>query len=395
MTKSYLDMSDEELMGMSVASLPPVEEPQEEEDQEEPDTEQEEKESTDENQEEESTDPEKDTESDTTEADEEGEADETQDPEKDDNKSKKVVDDKTAEKEPVKGKDGEKSKTEVKSEPSQVDYKSEYEKLIAPFKANGRDMSVANIDEARSLMQMGANYNKKMGALKPSLKLLKILENNGLLSEEKIGYLIDLDKKNPEAISKLVKDSGIDPLDLSTEKASEYKPGNHKVDDRELELDDVLRDLEGTPTYERTLDVVTTKWDKQSKQVVAENPAILNVINDHIASGIYDLIDAQMQRKRVLGHLKGISDIQAYKQIGDEMEAKGAFNALGQEVKTAPAVQAITKPKSPKVDAEVLRKKKLAASSTKVASSSADLPDDYSLLGLSDEEFSKVNPKFM
>ena len=107
---------------------------------------------------------------------------------------------------------------------TEIDYKKEYERLTASFKANGKDISVANVDEAISLMQMGANYNKKMAALKPNLKLLKLLENNKLLDESKISYLIDLDKKNPEAITKLLKDSGIDPLDVDVNKESEYRP---------------------------------------------------------------------------------------------------------------------------------------------------------------------------
>ena len=62
-----------------------------------------------------------------------------------------------------------------------IDYKAEYERLTQSFKANGKEIAVANVDEAISLMQMGANYNKKMAALKPNLKLLKLLENNKLL----------------------------------------------------------------------------------------------------------------------------------------------------------------------------------------------------------------------
>ena len=75
---------------------------------------------------------------------------------------------------------------------SAIDYEVEYKRLLAPFKANGREISVKSVDDAVTLMQMGANYNKKMAALKPSLKLMKLLENNGLLSEEKISYLIEI-----------------------------------------------------------------------------------------------------------------------------------------------------------------------------------------------------------
>src|SRR5215207_849386 len=73
--------------------------------------------------------------------------------------------------------------------------------VLKPFKANGREMSVTSPEEVRTLMQQGANYNKKMQGLKPHLALVKQLEQNNLLSDEKIGFLIDLSKKNPEAMA--------------------------------------------------------------------------------------------------------------------------------------------------------------------------------------------------
>ena len=38
-------------------------------------------------------------------------------------------------------------------------------KLFAPFKANGKDIKVDSVEEAIALMQMGANYSKKMAGL--------------------------------------------------------------------------------------------------------------------------------------------------------------------------------------------------------------------------------------
>ena len=42
-----------------------------------------------------------------------------------------------------------------------------------------------------------------------------MLENAGITDENQLAYLIDLSNKNPQAIQKLVKDSGIDPLDMT------------------------------------------------------------------------------------------------------------------------------------------------------------------------------------
>lgn len=294
--------------------------------------------------------------------------------------------------------DPEKKEEEKADDKPAVDFEAEYKRLLAPFKANGREIAVNSVDDAIVLMQMGANYNKKMAALKPNLKLMKLLENNGLLSEDKIGFLIDLEKKNPAAINKLVKDSGIDPMDLDAEKASGYKQTAYTVDDREIELDTVLDELQGTPSYNRTLEIVSTKWDGASKQVIAGNPQLLKVINDHVSSGIYDMISAEIERERVFGRLSGLSDIEAYRQVGDALHAKGAFTSLAQgssQNQEKPATPPVVVTPKPKVEDDKLKDKRRAASSTRPAAPTTT-PKDFNPLALSDEEFSKlVNKQFL
>ena len=199
------------------------------------------------------------------------------------------------------------------AEPPPVDYEAEYKRLLAPFKANGREIAVKGVDDAIALMQMGANYNKKMAALKPNLRLLKMLEKHQLLDEQKLGYLIDLDKKNPDAIRKLVSDSGIDPMEIDTEKGGDYKPNTYKVDDREIELDAVLEEIQDSPSYSRTIAVIGNQWDTASKKVLSEQPQLIKVINDHIDRGIFDLIVKEMESERVFGRLNGLSDLDAYR----------------------------------------------------------------------------------
>ena len=275
-----------------------------------------------------------------------------------------------------------------KKEEASVNFEAEYKKIMAPFKANGREIQVQSVEDAIALMQMGANYNKKMAALKPNLKLMKLLENNGLLSEEKIGFLIDLEKKNPAAIGKLIKDSGIDPMDLDADKASGYKPQTYTVDDREIELDTVLEDIQDSSAYTRTLEIVSTKWDGASKQIIAKTPQLLKVINAHVESGIYDMIVAEIEREKMFGRLTGLSDIEAYRQVGDAIQARGGFNHLGAKDEKPADKPVVVEPKPKKVDDEKLREKKRAASSTKPASS-APVKTDFNPLSMSDEEFSK------
>jgi len=266
----------------------------------------------------------------------------------------------------------------------ELDYKAEYEKLIAPFRANGKDIQVHNVSDAITLMQQGANYNKKMSGLKPNLKLMKMLENNELLDENKLSFLIDLNKKNPEAVQKFIKDSGIDPLDIDTEKETEYTPSTYTVDDTEVELDAVLDEIRDTQSFNETIDVISNKWDASSKKVLLKEPKIISVINNHIANGIYGQISGVVENERMLGRLQGLSDLEAYKKVGDAIQSVGGF--AGQ----APIQQEGQVPVTPKAqDDPKLKDRKRAASSTKSAPSKKVDPN-FNPLSMSDEEFEKA-----
>jgi hypothetical protein len=311
-------------------------------------------------------------------------------------KDSKTADAKTdAKNEEVKDEGDGKAKSGVedaKDESGAIDYKAAYERLTAPFKANGRDITVKSVDDAIQLMQMGANYNKKMAGLKPSLKLVKMLEGAGLMDEAQLNFLIDVHKRDPGAINKLIVDSKMDPLDLSAAKASEYKPGNHSVDDQSMELDEVLADLKESPHYARTLDVVANKWDKPSKSEVAGNPQVIRLINDHISAGIFDIVTTEIESERTFGRLKGLSDLQAYQKVGDAINARGGFNHLNsgssqsKKETTAPA-QVVVAPKPKQVEDDKLKDKRRQASGTKAAAPTGNkVPADFNPLAMSDED---------
>ena len=279
--------------------------------------------------------------------------------------------------------------SDVDSE-EEIDYKVQYEQLLSPFKANGKDIKVDTVEDARSLMQMGANYNKKMAALKPNLKVVKMLDNHGLLDEQKLSYLIDLSKQDPEAVKKLVKDSGIDPLDIDTDNIA-YRPNAYNVSDSEVALDGILDDIRDTSTFNTTIDIIGNKWDEASKDMIAKDPNIIKVINEHVGSGIYKKVSEVVERERILGRLSGLSDIEAYKQVGDAINSSGGFGDPVQVTKTQPtsisksnSVNKANNPVDPK-----LKVKRKAAGSTKSKPSKAK--PQFDVLSMSDEEFEKMS----
>lgn len=262
--------------------------------------------------------------------------------------------------------------------------------MSQPITANGKSLKIEKPEDAIALMQMGANYSKKMAAIKPNLKMLKMLEANGLLSEDQISFFIDVSKKDPAAISKLVADSKIDPLDISAEKAGEYKPGDHRISEQEMQVDAVLGDIKESPHYGAVLKLASTDWDDKSRQVVAAHPGVMKIIESHMASGAYALISEKIEQERMFGRLQGVSDIEAYKQVSDAIEARGGFAHLaGQPAPKAAPAKIVAPLKSSKADDDKLRDQKRAASGTKAVASGKTVPDDLNIMAMSDADFAK------
>ena len=256
-------------------------------------------------------------------------------------------------------------------------------KLFEPFKANGKMVSVNSADEALTLMKMGANYVKKMTAIKPNLRIIKMLSNHDLLDESKLSYLIDLSKGNEGAIKKLLKDNNTNPLDIDIDEEVNYNPSStYTVNDKEVELDQTLDDIRDTASYKETLNIISNKWDKASRAVLLDNPQFIPIINDHVNSGIYQKVMDIVDRERMLGRLNDLSDLEAYKKVGDAINANGGFKANSKQ--TSSVSKTARKDVDPK-----LKDRKRAASSTKA--SPTQHKTNFNPLDMSDDEFEKLD----
>jgi len=269
-------------------------------------------------------------------------------------------------------------------ETTEFDYESAYKKVSKPFKANGVDMQVRNPEDIIRLMQMGANYQKKMGKLKPNMKIIKMLENNELLDEAKLNNLIDLSKKDPKAITKLIQESSLDPLEIDKDAPNDYQPNNYSITDKEYELDRVLDEIKTTNTFDKTIDVLTKDWDAESKTTVSDNPEIISVINNHMSNGVFDQVNTIMQREKTLGKLDGIPDVEAYRQIIEHMHKSGLIVDPRDNINPASKVSSKT---DEKADADRDKKRKAAAPVKQTTTQKGSTDEDF--LGLSDEDFMK------
>lgn len=261
-----------------------------------------------------------------------------------------------------------------------VNYEELYKKVLAPFKANGRDVTPQNVDEVIKLMQMGANYTRKMQDIAPHRKILTMLQNNELLDEEKLSFLIDLNKKDKVAIQKLLKDSGVDPLDIDVTNEVNYVAGNHRVSNEEVALNSVLDDVLATSTGAETVQVISQQWDQASKEILWKDPHVIEIINQQRSNGIYDKISSEIERQKVLGAVAyDVPFLEAYKVIGQKMNEAGLLSTTA----TTPVART-----SATNTTKVANNEKAKAASTSRSTPNKVNPNSDPL-SLSDEEFLK------
>lgn len=140
--------------------------------------------------------------------------------------------------------------------------------LFQPFKAGGKEVQVRNLDEARSLMQKGVDYTRKMQALKPRIAQLRVLEQANML-DGNMDFAIDLFNGKPEAIAKLIKDKGIDintlvPKNEFGEETEQkpYIPESHSISDERVRFLDVVDELKANNSLDKVTNAITS-WDFQ------------------------------------------------------------------------------------------------------------------------------------
>ncbi|QXV74754.1 tail length tape measure protein [Rhizobium phage RHEph22] len=302
---------------------------------------------------------------------------------KDGGEQAKPAEAKTDEAKPEDKTDGEKKDTpSAEVQPTPINYEEGYKKILAPFKANGKEIKLNSPEEAIKLMQMGANYTRKMQELAPKMKLVTMLDNNKL-TESDISFFIDLKNKDPEAIKKLIKDSGVDPLDINTAEPSSYQPGNHSVSDQQVAFQSKLDEYSSTDDGRTTLLEINNTWDQTSKDALWNQPELIDVFHQQRANGVYDQITTEMERQRTLGIIpRNIPFIEAYHRAGKYLVENKQIVVPGAE-KPTPVVQ--DRVVTPKTDPNADR--------VKAAAPAKDTPakkqEAINYLAMDDEAFLK------
>lgn len=287
--------------------------------------------------------------------------------EKEEKEQEETINEKVEEKEDT-------DKKESVEETSTIDYKSEYEKIFKPFKANGKEITPRNVEDVINLMQMGANYTKKMQTISPMRKIVDSL-NKAKINEENLNFLIDVYNGDKEAIKKLLKQHNVDPMDLDIDETN-YVPKKNIISDEDVEFNNALDDIQ--ESLPKIQEIMKTKWDKSSQTKLLSDPRLMRALHEEIQMGRFDEVQSQLERERIFGRYKGMSDLDAYIDIVTNM----VTNKKVQSESKQPEPKVPTKPIPDKTKAAPTRTKQTSKKSSLTAKD---------IFSMSEEEFNKLS----
>ena len=297
------------------------------------------------------------------------------------------------------GSDTEEQTVQIPALENAEQYEQFYKTVMAPIKANGKLIKLNSANDVISLIQQGANYTKKMQSIAPYRKQLKMLEDNDLLDNDKLRFLVDVAKGDKDAIKKLLADSKIDANDLSgydddeeldeegNPKPKAYYPKTPTVSDQEVAWSDAWKEL----LEQEKLDNVDThsvimNMDAASQRQVYENPQILGLMHMTQACGAYDKIVAEMDRLKTLGYIQDNAPwLSTFIEVKNLMLQHGMLNDEVAKLQGGNAPQPVGKAPATKKNTMANDKKARAAAPSR--SSGKSTKPFLNPLNMSDEEF--------
>lgn len=266
-------------------------------------------------------------------------------------------------------------------------------KVTAPFKADGREMQARTAEDVIRLMQMGANYSRKMQELKPLKVMEDTLAKSGLNDPAKLNKAIDIMSGNKDAIRSLMKEHNIDPLDIDTTNETPYKPTNHQSDPKDVAFREAVKTTVKAPGGHALITDINNDWDDKSKEALRETPIIFDNLLAQKNAGIYDQIIAELNHQKTIDpSMFDVPFLQAYHRVGDAMEKAGAFVTTPKTTPAVPKVPLDTGPRkaAPKPKTEQPNPDLSSISQPRVAPPKGGNENEPDYSTMSDEDFLKL-----
>lgn len=229
--------------------------------------------------------------------------------------------------------------------------------LTRPFKASGREVFYTDPNDILRLMQQGFDYQKKMAGLKPQKRIIKTLEQHGLLDESKLNQIIELSQGKPEAIAQFLKDRNIDTFELPNVEEQPHQYGNYIASEQQVDLEDKVQELQSTQAGNMVLGFMKDLPEADFSKVI-NNFGLIDDLTFHAESGLMNDALNQLAKDKAVGRVPAdMSYLDAYNAISgyiyNQNQAKYNPNqprVVGNNLQTEQQAQ---KPVSPKASAGI------------------------------------------
>jgi hypothetical protein len=242
------------------------------------------------------------------------------------------------------------------------------------FKANGKNYEFTSdeiVDQFPKIFGQAMDYTKKMQVMKPWRKTIDAIES-AKLNHDDVNLMIDVLKGDKDAITEVLKRTGVDTLELDTAEESKYVAKDYGRDDKALAIKDIVDVISQDSEYATTHSILSKEWDDKSWNAMTENPEMIRLLHTDVKSGMYQTLQPLAEKLKVYDggkksdldyykeaaqqHFNQVAEQEAYQEQLAEKQAKqesilaarAAEEARVQEVKARNEKQTATKQASAK-----------------------------------------------
>jgi len=228
---------------------------------------------------------------------------------------------------------------EVKETNSEDDVLDKYLNTVSKVKANKSEVEFTNkekLEQFDAMYQKAANYTKKTQKLAQYGKKISALEEAGV-TDEQFNTMLDVLKGDKDAITAVIKQAGIDALDIDTEQELSYTPRDYGKSEIELEVEEAYSEIDSDPEGQVTRQVIASQWDYKSREHIVNGMTmpngqtwsakqIMTGIHEDVKSGTYNAVSGIATKLKIAdGGTK--SDIEYYLQAGGQYAQQQAYVA--------------------------------------------------------------------
>lgn len=315
--------------------------------------------------------------------------------------------------------EGDKSEAseEVKTK-SEDDVLSTYLETKTKVRGIGAEFEFSNKEKLETFDKVYAqamDYTKKTQELAKHRKRISAMDELGI-TDDQFNTMLDVLKGDKDAITSVLKQTGVDAIDLDTEQELNYTPGNYGKSNVELDIKEAYETIDADPEGQITRNVIANQWDDASRDQMVSGMTLPNGkklstkeliagLHEDVKKGKYNRVYPEAVKLQIAdGGKKSILDyyieagaVVTTQDIQQEQAKQQAELVAKQKAEAEAKIIAEVKAKQKKeADAKADAEKRKAAGvtqTTPTTNSGTDYLAGLDNPGLTDEEFMKLMEK--